>query len=389
MKKVLFLVAVSSVLFSCKKVGENEYVVSGVASDVADGKMVILEQKDPSGQFLAIDTVLVKGGKFEIKGTVTEPAFHVLNIQGKEGKLPFILENGEINIEVAKDSIHKSKVSGTYNNDEFSKFNSDMVVAHKEIKKRMMDFQNTNMQKMIEAQQKGDTATIMKLSKISQQIQNDAAEFYLKYAESHPKSFLSVMIIDGMLEDPTADLARVKKIYDGFDASIKGYKPGKSIQSKLEKGNKTEVAPQAEGTPEVGMMAPDFSAKSPEGKDISLKSVLGKVTIIDFWASWCGPCRGENPNVVALYNELHVKGLNIIGVSLDADAAKWKEAIAKDKLTWNHVSNLKQWEEPIAALYNVKSIPATFILDASGKIIAKDLRGEELKQAVLAALNKK
>nr|MBP8066820.1 TlpA family protein disulfide reductase [Flavobacterium sp.] len=108
----------------------------------------------------------------------------------------------------------------------------------------------------------------------------------------------------------------------------------------------------------------------------------------DFWASWCGPCRAENPNVVALYNEFHPKGLNIIGVSLDKDAAKWEEAIGKDKLAWIHVSNLKHWQEPIAKQYGVESIPATFILDASGKIVAKDLRGEELKAKVAELLAK-
>ena len=113
---------------------------------------------------------------------------------------------------------------------------------------------------------------------------------------------------------------------------------------------------------------------------------MGKVTIIDFWASWCGPCRAENPNVVAIYNELHSKGLNIIGVSLDEDASKWKAAIAKDKLTWTQVSNLKGWEDPIATAYKVDQIPATFILDAKGNIVAKNLSGEELKAKVIEIL---
>jgi thiol-disulfide isomerase/thioredoxin len=121
---------------------------------------------------------------------------------------------------------------------------------------------------------------------------------------------------------------------------------------------------------------------------VSLKESLGKVTIVDFWASWCGPCRKENPNVVAIYKELHSKGLNIIGVSLDKEAKAWKEAIAKDNLSWTQVSNLKFWEEPIAAQYGVQSIPATFILDATGKVVAQDLRGDELRAKILELLAK-
>ncbi len=110
------------------------------------------------------------------------------------------------------------------------------------------------------------------------------------------------------------------------------------------------------------------------------------MTIIDFWASWCGPCRQENPNVVKIYNELHSKGLNIIGVSLDDNVIKWKHAIEKDKITWNQVSNLKGWQDPIAKLYQVEEIPSTFILDSSGKIVAKNLRGDNLKLKILELL---
>jgi len=111
--------------------------------------------------------------------------------------------------------------------------------------------------------------------------------------------------------------------------------------------------------------------------------------LIDFWASWCKPCRIENPNVVALYNELHSKGLTIIGVSLDENLELWKKAIAKDKLTWIHVSNLKGWEDPIAGLYDVDQIPSTFLLDGSGNIVARDLQGEALKSKIKSMLNVK
>ena len=117
-----------------------------------------------------------------------------------------------------------------------------------------------------------------------------------------------------------------------------------------------------------------------------MKESLGKVTLIDFWASWCAPCREENPNVVALYNEFHAKGLNIISVSLDQDAAKWKAAIAKDKLTWIQVSNLKEMKDPIAIQYNVTQIPTTYLLDASGKVVAIDLYGDDLKEKIVEVL---
>lgn len=112
---------------------------------------------------------------------------------------------------------------------------------------------------------------------------------------------------------------------------------------------------------------------------VSLKENLGKATLIDFWASWCLPCRQENPNVVALYNEFHSKGLNIISVSLDEDAGIWKEAIAQDKLTWTQVSNLKQMKDPIALQYEVNQIPTTFLLDAAGKVVAINLIDDDLK----------
>lgn len=122
---------------------------------------------------------------------------------------------------------------------------------------------------------------------------------------------------------------------------------------------------------------------------VSLKENLGKVTLIDFWASWCAPCRAENPNIAALYTEFHSNGLNIISVSLDNDAKKWKQAIANDKLIWTQVSNLKEMQDPIALQYGISQIPTTFLLDASGKIVAIDLNGESLKSKIKELLGTK
>jgi peroxiredoxin len=381
MKRILLLLTVSAVLFSCNKAGVNEYIISGTVKGVADGKTVVLEKQDETGQLKPIDTVKIKDGKFTIKGSAKEPEIMLLQVEALQGKVPFILENGDIEVIVDKDSIQKTKLSGTFNNDIFSKFNVDVVKFQKESQKKMMAFQNANMAKMKAAQEAKDTVTINKLMKEYQVLQKSGMDFYVKFAESNPKALLSALIVDSMLNDPSVDLARAKKIFASFSPELKKYKPGKSIQTKLDK-----IAKPVAAAAEVGTIAPDFSAPNPDGKSISLKESLGKVTIIDFWASWCNPCRAENPNVVAIYNEFHAKGLNIISVSLDKDAKKWKEAIAKDKLTWTQVSNLKDFQDPIAITYGVNAIPSTYILDANGTIVAKDLRGAELKAKISALL---
>ena len=388
MKKIILLLSAAVVLIACSKVGKDEYIISGTATGIENGKTIILETPDENGMgLLAKDTVKVENGKFEMKGKITEPAFYTIQLEGAQAKIPFILENGEITIAINKDSIQKSKVSGTYNNDEYVNFNEEIT----KVQKKLMDFQNKNMQAMNTAQQAKDTAVINSLMKEFNRLQEEVGTTskakYVTYAETHPKSFISALIIQGMLNDPSADVAKSEKLYNSLEESLKNTKPGKAIKTKLAE-LKAPAGVGATAPTTDGKWRADFSAPNPEGKITSLKESLGKVTIVDFWASWCGPCRQENPNVVAIYKELHSKGLNIIGVSLDKDAAKWKEAIAKDNLTWTQVSNLKFWDEPIAKQYQVESIPATFILDASGYVVAKDLRGDALRAKILELLAK-
>ena len=243
----------------------------------------------------------------------------------------------------------------------------------------MVAFQKANQQKFIEASKSGDMATINSLREKNAVFQKDMDISSEKFIKKNPDAFLSVLLLENFIGRQSLAPEKVKNYFNTLTPDLKKTKSGKRVE---------EFVKALTSIIKIGNEAPNFSAPNPEGKTISLKESLGKVTIIDFWASWCGPCRAENPNVVALYNEFHPKGLNIIGVSLDKDAAKWEEAIGKDKLAWIHVSNLKHWQEPIAKQYGVESIPATFILDASGKIVAKDLRGEELKAKVAELLAK-
>lgn len=242
----------------------------------------------------------------------------------------------------------------------------------------MLDFQNLNMQKITEAQSKKDTLVINGLMKDYSKFQEEMNEFTSKYPEQNPKAFISVLILENSIKNPRIDIENFKKTFSNLDASLKNTKPGKSIEIQL--ANYKPI--------EINSFAPDFSAPNPSGTMVSLKESLGKVTIIDFWASWCGPCRRENPNVVALYTKYHSKGLNIVGVSLDKTLEDWEKAIVKDNVTWTQVSNLKFWEDPIAKLYKVEQIPTTYILDKSGKIIGKDLKGKELEDKIIKFLEK-
>lgn len=383
MKKIVFLIALSFSILSCSNVAKGEFLISGDAKGIPNGKMVTLKMKNDLGMVVNMDSAKVKDGKFELKGKVKEPAMLALFVQGLRQPIPFILETGEIEVTVDKDSIWKSKIGGTYNNDEFQKFN-DKLNGYQ---KRLVDFQNKNMQKGMEFQKSNNKVGLEGLNKEYGAIQKEMDDFMFKFPEENKETFISLILLQSRFESPKFNLEEVKKIFNSYDDDLKSTKIGKSIQEKLsiiEKNNK--IKPEAAL---IGKIAPDFSAKNPQGQLVSLKESLGKVTIIDFWASWCGPCRAENPNVVALYNELHSKGLNIVGVSLDDDLSKWNEAIAKDKITWTQVSNLKKWKDPIATLYGIDQIPTTFILDSNGIIIERDLRGEELKTRIKQLLGVK
>ena len=255
---------------------------------------------------------------------------------------------------------------------------TEYITQANEIQKKRSKFQEKNSEKLRNAREERDTATINQLMKENNTFNDDLVEAMKSHIKNHSYSLLSLNFIEQLTSQPNVDIKELSTMFNTISEKIKNTKNGQRIQDMLKKLSRVSI----------GNKAPDFSAPNPDGNIISLYENLGKVTIIDFWASWCGPCRIENPNVVALYNEFKDKGLQIIGVSLDrpGKADEWKQAIEADKLTWLHVSNLKYWNDPIVAEYNVEGIPAVFVLDASGTIVAKNLRGVELKAKVAELL---
>ena len=380
MKNLILLFAFTLTLVSCDKNGGGSYTINGIAPGFKNGTKVILQRQSEDGKStVSVDTVAITNEKFEITGEVDEPSLHGIAIENARGLLNLIVEKGDIKINVNRDTIFRSKIAGTYNNEEFQKFTLGISKLQKSVKQKLTDFEAKNATVMTEAQKTNDTLIINRLRKEYSDIQKAIGDYSINYSKNNPKSFISLLIVQSLLNNPEYDLAFAKKSFESLDASLKDLKPAKKLKEFFEKVAATEV----------GEKAPDFTAKDIKGKEVSLNQSLGeKVTIIDFWASWCMPCRKENPNMVALYKEFHAKGLNIVGVSLDNDSKDWITAIAKDQLTWTHVSNLKQWEDPIAKLYNVNQIPATFVLDKDGKIIARDINGAELRKKVAELISK-
>lgn len=372
MKKILVLLVTVFAFISCEKALENQYIVSGTAKGIEDGKKMFIEIQGEMGQPISKDTAIVKNEKFEFKGDVNDIDIAFVKLEGAQRGIPFIFEEGKTEIVFDKDSIQKSKISGTYNNEKFQEFNDNSATFGK----KMMQFEKDNNEKMQTAQQAQDTVVINKIMKEYKAVQEEMTSYSKEFINNNPKSYISLLLLENFINSQTIAIDEIQKSYDKLDKSLLANKHALNIKKAIDAANAITI----------GKPAPDFSAPSPESTTISLKQSLGKVTIIDFWASWCKPCRIENPNVVALYNELHEKGLNIIGVSLDKDAESWKKAIAEDGLVWKHVSNLKFWQDPIAEQYNVKSIPATFILDEKGNIVAKDLRGDALRTKVYELL---
>jgi len=192
---------------------------------------------------------------------------------------------------------------------------------------------------------------------------------YAPFVRTHPQSPLALYVLQSYAKnDP--DAPALRSLFDGLSPEVKASKAGKDLDEKLAIAAKTRI----------GSMAMDFTQNDTLDKPVSLSSFRGKYVLLDFWASWCGPCRMENPNVVSAYAKYHPKGFDILSISLDrpGEKDKWLKAIHADGLTWTHVSDLQFWQNAVAVEYGVGSIPQNFLIDPQGKIIAKGLRGEDL-----------
>lgn len=371
MKKIVLSLTVIVGVLACNSKPQG-YVLNGtLTGEVENGTQVFIRKINDNNQPYDIDTTTVENGKFTVSGPVDSPELIYVFIDKVQGYTPVVAEKGEIELSSQKDSLNFAKVRGTVQNDIFFNYLKESRVLSDQAMSIQKDMQNARMT--------GNEATANSLNDEFAELQEEYKNFELEFIKNNPNGLISALLIEKGLNSRMIESEEAQKMYDALTPEIKETVPAKSILKSLEAAREREEKGKSTN---IGATAPDFSGPTPDGRELSLKEAMGKVTIIDFWAAWCKPCRVENPNVVNVYNKYHSKGLNIIGVSLDRKEEDWKKAIADDKLTWNHISSLDYFNDAVAKLYNVEAIPATFILDENGVIVAKNLRGPELEAKI-------
>jgi peroxiredoxin len=357
MNKRLLTIAMLFLLLCLQSFGyqTKRFVVNGTVTGLKETQVYLVYMiKDVEKK----DTVALKNGSFVFKGTVNEPCVAMLYNANHRLQRLFLLDNSEIQINGNIETPAQIKVTGSKRQFEYEKLQEDI---------------QNNRNKAIEASDKsnkarkvGDTVAQKRLKIQFDSLYKNEQTIIKSFIKENPNSYLSAnqlffIVVENNLEE-------CKALYEPFSPTIKQSFYGKEVADRFATLERVKI----------GKPAMDFIQKDTLGNPVQLSTYKGKYVLLEFWASWCGPCRAEGPNILKAYEKYKDKGLIILAVSLDKDMGQWKKAIKDDHMPWIHVSDLKYSKSEVANLYGVHAIPANFLISPEGKIIAKDLRGKSL-----------
>jgi peroxiredoxin len=358
MKKLFILLAFfPAVLFAQT---QNGFVINGNVSGLSDGKVQIVAMSEDHA-VIASDSA--KNGVFTLKGSVTEPSLYYLVLSNEQPQYIY-LENNPITITGSKADIKNLKIEGSQSHTDFVEFNKIFNPLIAELNGFAALIQK-------ESDDKKKEELFTKYDSVVAKVNDEVGNF----VAAKKSSFVSAFLLS-VSAQVLADAAVLEQRFNMLSDEVKNSEIGKGLANNI-----SYFKIGAVGTDEL-----DFTQNDVDGKPVKLSSFKGKYVLLDFWASWCKPCRMENPNVVKTYKKFKDKNFTILSVSLDQSKDAWVKAIKSDNLTWNHVSDLQQWNNAAAQLYHVQSIPGNFLIDPNGKIVARDLRGQDLEKKLCELL---
>jgi len=379
MKKILLYIIALLPLMAFAQEPQPFLIKSKVGNLNAPARAYLIYQL---GANRVIDSALITNGSFSFKGQIINPSAAVLvidrngvglnSLDTTADNLNFYVDKGEFEIN-GKDSVAKAVIKGSKINDDNEKLLAQLKPLIEQARKLKEEQDTASPAK----QNTAEFQNAMQAKHKELQIEQKAT---LKiFILSNPDSYLSLLALYSVA-GPSPDPSEVDPLYNSLSDRLKATETGKVLKKSLDALRNTAI----------GVTAPDFTQNDVNGVPVKLSSFRGKYVLLDFWASWCGPCRQENPNVVRAYNKYKDKNFTIVGVSLDKASGKadWIAAIQNDGLSWTQVSDLKFWNNEVASLYSITSIPANFLIDPNGKIIARDLRGDDLENKLEDVLGK-
>ncbi len=375
MKRILYLLALIVFVASCRQKDHKVFVVKGEILNAPGKKVILMETPYGNEQPVILDSVfLTDKGVFSLKGRANEEGIYRLVLE-RGPDVILINDNDEINLHLDVNDYRNYTVEGSPASESLHKLFEDY---HSKDSAILVNFKKIDSIQKIPG---NDSSAEMMKSANDRRVEelNSLVNDFIKNNNS-PSAVMYVLGIASR----TISQEELKNRVNEAAARFPKHKGLAAIKNMMAM---RKTAPESKPTETVtnnyallDKQAPDLAMPGLNGKTVSIKSFRGKYLLVDFWASWCGPCRQENPNVVAAYNRFKNKNFAILGVSLDQDKDAWQAAVLKDGLSWNHMSDLKQWQSDAVAAYGIEGIPFNVLLDPSGKIIASGLREEQLQQ---------